>query len=453
MQLFLDITSSILDAFLLTIFFRTVLGVFRWNLRFFYVISLVGVEIILYANQFILASTNTAGMEKEITVILSILTTFLLSLFFKAKIYIHLFYAILLQLLSALADSIFTWLVSHLQPDLLTIDDGQLLFATMGFGSTITLFFLILLFNLIKTIGGHQYPIRFHIMLLIMPVITLLAMASIKARVFFLTDNTDFYCIFVIVLTLINMINYIEIEWSSRFLNDQDKLRQMEQQINYQKEKYDQLSYSYRQSRSFLHDIRKHFFTMQEYLHEGRTSELSEYIERSFGDLQQIYARYNTGNLVIDSFITNYSTIAEQHNVRFEAILHVDPKRIPMENYDLCVVLGNLLDNAIKASTITPNAERFIMISIETTKDDFFLIQQNNSMDASQLLSKKQNELDHGFGLKNIARTLDRYHGLMNYSCGDLFSMIIRVPITDPKQRIIDIDPTPPRKKNEFRKA
>ena len=53
-------------------------------------------------------------------------------------------------------------------------------------------------------------------------------------------------------LTLINVINYIEIEWSSHYLTDRDRLIQMGQQINYQKEKYDQLSNSYKQSRSFL---------------------------------------------------------------------------------------------------------------------------------------------------------------------------------------------------------
>ena len=444
MEYFLDITSSILDAFLLTIYLRTVLGAFRWKLKYLYLASLVGVELVLYANQVFIASTNTLGFEKEITVTLSILTTFLISLFFEAKIYVRLFYAILLQLLSALGDSIFTWLVSHLQPELLSIEDEQMLFATMGFGSTTTLFFLILLLNLFKNIGGHKYPIRFHVMLLITPIITLLALASIKARAFFLTENTQFYCIFVVILVLINMINYIEIAWSSRYLKDRDRLHQMEQQINYQKEKYDQLSYSYRQSRSFLHDIRKHFFTMQEYLHDGKTNELSEYIEHAFGDLQHLYARYNTGNLVIDSFITNYAAIAEQRNIRFEAILHIDKNRIPMEDYDLCVVLGNLLDNAIKASTLTPSADRFIKISIETTSDDLFLIRQENTMESTPVQSIPQNNLDHGFGLKNIEKTLDRYHGIMDYCSGEVFKLFIRVPITDPKQRTIDIAPTPP---------
>lgn len=47
-----------------------------------------------------------------------------------------------------------------------------------------------------------------------------------------------------------------------------------------------------------------------------------------------------------------------------------------------------------------------------------------------------ENQLEHGYDLANIERTLDRYHGLMHYTMGDVFQLYIRVPIIDPKQRM-----------------
>jgi len=441
MQILLDITSAIMDAFLLTVYFISVLGSFHAKHKFFYILSLSGVELLLYINQVFLA--ESLGTGKELTVLLSVLTTFLLSLFFECRLYTRILYTVLFQLLSAFSDTLFTWLVTHIQPELLTIDDGQMLYAVMGFGTTATLFFLILLLKTIKSISSHKYPIRFHFILLITPIITVLALAFMDGRVFYSSGNASFYIFFIMTLTLINVINYIEIEWSSHYLTDRDRLIQMEQQINYQKEKYDQLSNSYKQSRSFLHDIRKHFFTMQEYIHEERVSELSEYIEHSFGELEHIYAKYNTGNLVIDSFITNYAAMAAQRNIRFDAVLRIDKNRIPMKDYDLCVVLGNLLDNAITASTLAPTADRYIQITIETTKNDLFMIRQENSMDSHETPLHSENPLDHGFGLKNIERTLEHYHGIMDYSTEEVFRLFIRVPITDPKQRITECN-TPP---------
>ena len=239
-----------------------------------------------------------------------------------------------------------------------------MLYALMGFGTTTTLLLLILILNLIKKINDHKMPLRFHLMLLITPFITILALSFINPRGFYALGYSSSYIILVLTLALMNLINYIEIEWSSHYLSDRDNLLQMEQQVNYQKQKYDQLSNSYRQSRSFLHDIRKHFFTMQEYIQEGKTNELSDYMEHSFGELEHLYARFNTGNLVIDSFITNYAATAKQYNIRFDAILHLDKNRIPMEDYDLCVVLGNLLDNAMKACLLAPTRDRYIQISI-----------------------------------------------------------------------------------------
>ena len=67
-------------------------------------------------------------------------------------------------------------------------------------------------------------------------------------------------------------------------------------------------------------------------------------------------------------------------------------------------------------------------------------------MESTPVQSIPQNNLDHGFGLKNIEKTLDRYHGIMDYCSGEVFKLFIRVPITDPKQRTIDIAPTPPLK-------
>ena len=446
MQAILDITSSLMDAFLLTVYFRSTLGGFRRNLRLFYVFALVCVESLLYANQFILAHFNSISGSRAITFLLSVVTTFLVSFFYKAKLSHRILFSVLFQLLCSLSEFIFTWLVLQIQPDLLSLQDGQMLYAVMGFGTTITSFLLILILNLIKRINDHRIPLRFHFMLLITPVITILALSFINPRGFYALGYSSSYIILVLTLVLINLINYIEIEWSSTYLSDRDNLLQMEQQVNYKKQKYDQLSNSYRQSRSFLHDIRKHFFTMQEYIQEGKTCELSDYMEHSFGELEHLYARFNTGNLVIDSFITNYAATAKQYNIRFDAILHLDKSRIPMEDYDLCVVLGNLLDNAMKACLLAPTPDRYIQISIETTPNDLFLIQQENSMDEHLSQSAFPDNLEHGFGLVNIERTLDRYHGIMNYTTGRVFHMFIRVPITDPKQRLIEVAPTAPRK-------
>ena len=80
---------------------------------------------------------------------------------------------------------------------------------------------------------------------------------------FYETEHIDSYILLIILLAIMNVVNYIQIEWSARFLHDRQQIKEMQLQFNYQRQKYDQLSESYRSGRRFLHDTKKHFFVMQ----------------------------------------------------------------------------------------------------------------------------------------------------------------------------------------------
>lgn len=60
--------------------------------------------------------------------------------------------------------------------------------------------------------------------------------------------------------------------------------------------------------------------------------------------MEQHYIRINTGNLVIDAFVSNYMTIAQNDNIHFDTKIQIIPSRIPTDDYDPCIIIGNLLD-------------------------------------------------------------------------------------------------------------
>ena len=84
----------------------------------------------------------------------------------------------------------------------------------------------------------------------------------------------------------------------------------MEDQIRFQKEKYEQLSESYRQSRRIIHDLKKQYFCINEYVDNKEYDKLKTFTSEAVRDIESTYSKYNTGNLVIDSFLTNYDTLA-----------------------------------------------------------------------------------------------------------------------------------------------
>lgn len=443
MELLLNISSSLLDAFILSVFLFSAFGRIKQNKVIWYLLSLVVIEVILYADQLWMAGNPESRLIWLAVTCISFLTTLWASMFFKARILARLLASLLFQLLYIASESIFTFLILRFQPDLTLVEDQNMLFATMSFGSVITMLFLILILRIILRRNRTRYPLQYHIQLLTIPLITFLILALLRVHSFFETKHINTYILLIILLVIMNVVNYIQIEWSARFLHDRQQIKEMQLQFNFQRQKYDQLSESYRSGRRFLHDTKKHFFVMQKYLQEKQYDKLEEYIKKSFGDLENHYAKYNTGNLVIDSFMTSFDHMSEQKGIQFEAILHADVNRIPVEDYDLCVILGNLLDNALAACEKAPSKDRFIRILLETTKKDLFVIEEENTMNSDTMNTKSENDLEHGYGLLNIRQTVDKYHGMMGYTTGETFNMFIRIPITEPEQRMLASTPPP----------
>lgn len=442
MELLLNISSSLLDAFILSVFLFSAFGRIKQNKVIWYLLSLVVIEVILYVDQLWMAGNPESRLIWLAVTCISFLTTLWASMFFKARILARLLASLLFQLLYVASESIFTFLILKFQPDLTLVEDQNMLFATMSFGSVVTMLFLILILRLILKRNREGYPLQYHIQLLTVPLITFLILSLLRMHSFYETEHIDSYILLIILLAIMNVVNYVQIEWSARFLHDRQQIKEMQLQFNYQRQKYDQLSESYRSGRRFLHDTKKHYFVMQKYLQEKQYDKLEEYIKKSFGDLENHYAKYNTGNLVIDSFMTSFDHMSEQKGIQFEAILHADVNRIPVEDYDLCVILGNLLDNALAACEKAPSKDRFIRILLETTKKDLFVIEEENTMNSNITSTRSETDLEHGYGLLNIRQTVDKYHGMMGYTTGETFNMFIRIPITEPEQRTLASTPT-----------
>lgn len=152
----------------------------------------------------------------------------------------------------------------------------------------------------------------------------------------------------------------------------------------------------------------------KEFVKNNEYDRLEEYLNISVNDLEHTYADIHTGNLVIDSFVSNYKTVSNDNSIDFTESICADPGRIPVADYDLCVILGNILDNSLNACMKNTGTEN----KIDSSDDSYF---------------------EHGYGLENVRRIVERYHGIMRVVTSDseapLFEVTIIIPIIDPKKR------------------
>ncbi len=174
----------------------------------------------------------------------------------------------------------------------------------------------------------------------------------------------------------------------------------------------------YRQTRGWRHDYRNHIQTMKAYLSMGRYEELAEYLDQLDMDLSQVDTVVKTGNVMVDAVLNSKISVARAKQIAVDAKARV-PQRMSVAEVDLCVILGNLLDNAIEACMgIEEESQRFIRIYIDVLQGQLYLYVLNATAGilkrrGNSYLSTKDSR-EHGYGLMRMDRVVEKYHGYLD---------------------------------------
>ena len=259
--------------FILTTFLMNTLHHFKKRYAPLYLCVLVGCECCLYGCEVL--NSHFPTMQSEITAtLISLGTTFILCLFFTSSLKAKLYMTLLFQTLAALGEAIFTFLFTKLNPDFYAESDTTFMYSVMNIGSKSSLFLLCLLSSILLRKKSTTVSTEYKLLVLSTPIISIIIYVCLPIQQIFEIDTVFFYKLLICCLALLNIINYILIqkEYASTALKYTNA--QMEEQICFQKEKYEQLSESYRQSRRIIHDLKKQYFCINEYVDNKTTEEV-----------------------------------------------------------------------------------------------------------------------------------------------------------------------------------
>ncbi len=166
--------------------------------------------------------------------------------------------------------------------------------------------------------------------------------------------------------------------------------------------------------RSFRHDINNHMIVIREMLGKKEYSCTMKYLENISDELVSTYTYSDTGNIAVDSVI-NYK-LSQAVDKKIEIMSNVVlPQNIYVEEQDMVVILGNILDNAIEAAEKL-KSNRYIKLVIEYDKGAI-LIQIKNSYDSilkfssGKMVTRKKEHTAHGIGLQNVEVIVNKYNG------------------------------------------
>ena len=263
MTYLISAVTYIFDIFIVSSYLKNMLKHFKKKYSTIYILCLILVEVILYINE-LLSSRYNSFSSVVITPALSILTTFALCCFFSNSIKARILTALSFQVLVSLGESFFTFIITHVNPDILDMTNKTLLYSIMNLGSKVMLFLLCLIVTIFFRNQKYDHPTEYSILLFTTPIITLVIFSFTPLHFLSENDNVFFYEMLFICLSMLNIVNYILIQraFISTVVNYTNM--NIQRQLDFQKGKFEQLSESYRQNRRIIHDVKKHYFYIQE---------------------------------------------------------------------------------------------------------------------------------------------------------------------------------------------
>ncbi|MBQ4529896.1 MAG: sensor histidine kinase [Lachnospiraceae bacterium] len=170
--------------------------------------------------------------------------------------------------------------------------------------------------------------------------------------------------------------------------------------------------------RRFGHDMKNHLLHMNQLLEAKKTAEAEVYCKELLGNIPKRENVIITGDDVVDGILSYKAQQMKEYGIRFE-ITGLFEKPIPMKPVDICTIFANALDNAMEAcERMREEKEPWITMQIKRT-DYFCLIELINSSSEKEYQKKdkgktsKTDKENHGFGLENIRKTMEKYGGTM----------------------------------------
>ena len=231
------------------------------------------------------------------------------------------------------------------------------------------------------------------------------------------------FLIAAIGLLYLNIMIVFYAERTKKTSEQKHELELSEQHYLMQQQYYEQLQVEQEETRSMFHDINKHMQAMKLLVAKNDTLEAGQLLEDThtlFGRLGNVV---DVGNPVLSVILNEYLKKAGRNQITFDFDVSV-PADWGISAVDAYVILGNTLDNAIDACSMLPEEERYIHLQMRTFNDILFCKLEN----PYKLETSKTKGKTHGYGLQNVRKCVEKYHGDMTlYQTNGIFQVSIRL--------------------------
>lgn len=262
---------------------------------------------------------------------------------------------------------------------------------------------------------GDSFPNTYWICISIIPIGTLYLLITI-----FMDKEVGALPIFIstILVLLINFATFYLYDQISRILLEKTQKILMEQQNKYYEKQFELMRTSLKSTKIIKHDLKNHITSLYALAEDDKREEILEYLSGVIEVFNNEEGVACTGNVVIDSIINFKLQETEKEEITVTLDLNI-PKQLRIPSFDITVILGNLIDNALNAvKKLEKN--RYIDMKMKYTKGRLILKMENSFngviIEKEGIIHTSHSDKNnHGLGLESIKTVLKKYNGTIEF--------------------------------------
>jgi len=350
------------------------------------------------------------------------ITVLLFNQLYTSKQYVKMIISISMSVMYISSELLFCCIFMLISNDKsIVVNTSPEAYAIGTFLSKFFVFVIILVFeSKKKSITISNLTQKYLILLSVLPITTIL-LSILMYQVILVIDSSGIKLTFVFANMLLILSNTITFE----IIHNQNKLAKSEYELNLlknsvieQTKHYEDLKSSQEEIRQMRHNMRSTCIATIAELKEGKTENALEQLQENIDIIEKSSKTIDTGHPSIDSIIENKLIKCDELNINAHfSYQYKEP--ITINEIEIAVIVGNILDNAIEACQKVNNVEKEIWGSITVDKQNIIINIKNTAVNSNNFKTSKVDKKSHGYGLKSISHIAKKYNGYAKFSFSD----------------------------------
>jgi len=427
-KLFIDIFGTIIDAIFIFTFFSAVADASKLSKKTL-LWGYIGYCIVSAA--IVMTLSDPFAVSGAM-----LLLTISVSFFYRSSVFSKIFSSTIIVLMIILAEMLVGLLLSVVTKESVEVLSKNIIYYIQGvIFSKVSLLALVKIVQYRKRSSYSKISKSVFIPIFALPVSTILIIYVIAQYAYSLVDTKSVALVAVSIVFLVssNILVFYLFEKQLRQDEAAKKSTLIQQQLQYQTQYYRELAEKYKLSNKTIHDTKNQLFAISAAISGNDINAAKRKIDDLCKNAAGGESFVKTGNEALDALINTKYKDKKDLNIKFKHNIAINAKN-KIDNIDLCIIIGNALDNAIEAcAKIGGNDEKEISLTIKQA-NNYLAVEMTNpasepvkKVNGKIASGKKEKEL-HGFGMQSMEEIVNKYNGNLNYSQnGGVFSLKIYV--------------------------